>query len=1105
MKRQLFLLALLSLLLTSTGLLAGDRPSREKLLRLQAAGGSEPELRRDRFASAEVETTWFGADPTGTSVVGGGVWDFDNRGTLSCPDDDEPGVYIKNGAFAQGWTSEDVHAQKGLYWHAESFTDAAFECSANPIGGAYSAWCGQVVAPPPMCFVTAPGYGHNWNQWLSRTVTLDPVTPTLTYKINFFTESSADYAYVIIDAQFPDSCGWVGELADTLRCYSGESGTIVEEIDLSDLCEDPAICDDVITCDYSGDSVKICFVFVSDDIFDDQDGELDTCDGAMTVDDVSIDVAPSSGGTIATDFEDGTLDGWRACGGWSPGDFAAIRDRSSFVDNDPDVFQGCGMEGCVLTLFDPQTPGQYGNGGHYAGEAQTIAWSPPIYVGAYSPSGYKLSYDAYLDLPAANWIFYRRYVSYTGGPICPAGAWSDPLDDGFIHYSPAPQCSTKVWDFTELVPEYAESIKVGLSVWNACEYFSHDCTEGNESPIFDNVRVKIAANIKPDVTVLSPNGGETWFVGETSEITWTATDGNGVESVDIYYSTNGGAGYTLIASGEENDGTYPWTVPESVTDDALVKIRATDPSMNVGEDVSDAAFSIAINVPPAVTVVAPNGGENWHAGDVEDINWTATDVQGVDSVSVYYSSNGGADYTLIASGEANDGTYPWTVPSALTDNALVKIRAYDPSLKVGEDVSDAAFSITDGTPPEVTLLAPDGGETWYAFDTEDIAWTATDAHGVESVSIYYSTNGGRDYAQIASGEANDGTYPWSVPNAPTDSALVRVVAYDPSLNAGEAVSDSLFAIAKPPVVAPPRLTISVHQNPEITSELDIYLVPSEALQDTSVWLAVNESQVEVAPSDTLKSIYTGGYHLAVSGVITISARARNLAGKLADTTRAFGAGLIDEREGGVSTGPWGRVALSCQSYSVRRDTYVLVLPDEGVGGPGGEPATEFVLSPPALVLDRPARLTVLLDARAGTPRLWREDQWGWEAVESGYDDESGTLSALIRDLGRYRVTWGESGGNVADAGLLLRAAPNPFRASIGVSYHLPVGEEVRLAVCDAAGRRVRTLVDHEMGPGWHSETWDGKDGGDKVLPNGVYFLVLEAGGEKVSGKCVLMK
>lgn len=1101
MKTQLIPVILLSLATVSGVLWAKERP-----VLVKDTAGLRADAPTRMFGTAQVETTWIGADAAGKSVLDGGVWDFDNRGALTCPTGNDPSVYIKNGAFAQGWESEDVFGQKGLYWHAQDFTDAVFECSTNPIAGNYSAWCGRLSTEPGECFAGGAGYGHNWNQWLCRTVKLDPVTPTLTFRFNSDTEASTDFAYVFIDVQFPDSCGWVGELADTLRCYDGTHGTIQEVIDLSDLCGDSDLCDAVSTCDYSGDSVKICFVVFSDEGWDDEDGRYDSCDGAMAVDDISIDVAYSSGEMITTDFENGTLDGWDVCGGWSPGDYTAIRSRDSFVNNDPDLWQDSDIAGCVLTFYDPDVPGEYDNGGHYSGVTHKRAWSPPVYTGAYPARDYLLSYDAYLDLEISDYIFYRRYVKYVQDPECPTGAWSEDLSDGFIHYSPAPRCTTGVWDFSEIVPADAESVKIGLSVWNACDYFSQPCGEGNESPIFDNVRFGVIANINPEVTVLAPNGGEIWCVDDVEDITWTATDGNGVTAVDIYYSTDGGGVYTLIASGEENDGVYPWTIPNELTENALVKVEAYDPSLNVGEDVGDAVFRIAVNVPPVVNVTAPNGGENWYVGESREITWTATDVQGVDSLSIYYSINGGADFTLIASGEPNDGTYSWTVPDTPSGDVLVKVEAYDPSMNVAEDVSDAAFAIVDGTPPEVAVSAPNGGEAWYTGEVENITWTATDSHGITSVSIYYSADGGDDYLLVASGEANDGEYPWNIPNMPTDSALVKVIAYDPGLNAGEDTSDSLFTILESPYQEPLSLTVSIHQNPELTSEIEIYLVPSEALQDTSVWLGVNGIEKTIVPSDPLRSIYRCSHRLSSSGPVAVHARARDLDGNLADTTRSFGAGLIEQDGGGCSESPSGRIALICQPYSVKEDSYVLVLPGDGPAAAGNEAAdVEFVLSPPALELDRPARLTVKLHSADGPPRLWREEQAGWESVESSYSESTITLSALVRDLGRYRVTWEEEIGGEARAALSLMTAPNPFRRTIGVNYCLPAAGAVRLAVYDAAGRKVRTLVDNYSDPGWHGRTWDGTDENNNPLPSGVYFAIIEAGQDKVSKKCVLIR
>ncbi len=100
----------------------------------------------------------------------------------------------------------------------------------------------------------------------------------------------------------------------------------------------------------------------------------------------------------------------------------------------------------------------------------------------------------------------------------------------------------------------------------------------------------------PTVTVLSPNGGESWLVYSNQTISWTASDNIGVTSIDIYYSASGSDGpYVLISTGETNDGSYDWNVPPTPTEDAWVKVIAYDPSSNTGEDISNAAFTIYSN------------------------------------------------------------------------------------------------------------------------------------------------------------------------------------------------------------------------------------------------------------------------------------------------------------------------------------------------------------------------------------------------------------------------------------------------------------------------------------------------------------------------------
>ena len=104
----------------------------------------------------------------------------------------------------------------------------------------------------------------------------------------------------------------------------------------------------------------------------------------------------------------------------------------------------------------------------------------------------------------------------------------------------------------------------------------------------------------------------------------------------------------------------------------------------------------------------------------------------------------------------------------------------------------------DGTPPSITISAPNGGETFIEGSMVNITWSASDNFlglpGVSGVDLCYSTDGGSNWMSIATGLLNLGTYTWTVPNTPTTTALVRADAHDPVGNVGQDVSDAVFTI-----------------------------------------------------------------------------------------------------------------------------------------------------------------------------------------------------------------------------------------------------------------------------------------------------------------------
>jgi hypothetical protein len=73
-----------------------------------------------------------------------------------------------------------------------------------------------------------------------------------------------------------------------------------------------------------------------------------------------------------------------------------------------------------------------------------------------------------------------------------------------------------------------------------------------------------------------------------------------------------------------------------------------------------------------------------------------------------------------------------------------------------------------------------------------------------------------------------------------------------------------------------------------------------------------------------------------------------------------------------------------------------------------------------------------------------------------------------------------------------RVSPNPGSGPRDLSYTLGRTGPVRLSVYDPSGALVRTLVTGAGNVGFHSVTWDGRDGAGRKVSNGVYLLRLEA-------------
>lgn len=303
----------------------------------------------------------------------------------------------------------------------------------------------------------------------------------------------------------------------------------------------------------------------------------------------------------------------------------------------------------------------------------------------------------------------------------------------------------------EKIPEQARSgIKKAIEVSKkgfetAIEVVSGEKKEKLEQKA-QKTKTKIEEKIKgktpkiegePYVTVLFPNnGGERIVEGQTVTIHWTVASEYRETKFYFYILdvTTAGewtpkeiGGY--IGSAYGKDGTLSWTpnielyVPaggqkqykiriSNKADEVCASGICPTPTPYVYDD-SNAPFIIASA--PSITIISPNGGEEWIEGETYKIRWQSS---GVEKVNIEYGN--GKSWFIERDFPAEIGEFSWTpegiisqyegfvYPQDLTE-VNIKIGIWDAQNVDIFDKSDNDFTIIE---PSVTVISPNGGDKW---------------------------------------------------------------------------------------------------------------------------------------------------------------------------------------------------------------------------------------------------------------------------------------------------------------------------------------------------------------------------------------------------------
>ena len=134
-------------------------------------------------------------------------------------------------------------------------------------------------------------------------------------------------------------------------------------------------------------------------------------------------------------------------------------------------------------------------------------------------------------------------------------------------------------------------------------------------------------------------------------------------------------------------------------------------------------------------------------------------------------------------------------------------------------------------------------------------------------------------------------------------------------------------------------------------------------------------------------------------------------------------------------------------------------------------------------------------------------------VELGDLDGDNDLDAYVGCYGANKVLFNITNqntevktGNLVPSKIKLEQNyPNPFNPTTVISYKLPVAGNVKLSIYNLLGQKVKTLIDTYQNAGEHSIVWDGMNDSFNPVPSGVYIYKMEANGNGLPKKMILIK
>jgi len=579
---------------------------------------------------------------------------------------------------------------------------------------------------------------------------------------------------------------------------------------------------------------------------------------------------------------------------------------------------------------------------------------------------------------------------------------------------------------------------------------------------------RLGIPVLPSIAISSPQSGEIWKINSAQNITWSNFL---VSNVKLEYTIDNGTTWKIIASSTPaTSGSYEWITPNFPSTNCRIKVTDL-------EDISIYSISNAFTISRSiVTILSPQGEENWNIGTKQNITWVKTGGQ---NIKLDYTTDNGINWLpIVSSVLVSTGSYQWTIPNTPSVNCKVRCTDLDDSTFY---FVSSVFTISRVIISWKRFNIPDDGRFVYSLAVKGDKIFAGTQNGV-FVSV-----GGSDFS-LANVDMNTWVSSFAISGTNIFAGTYYGAVYLSTDNGTDwtTINDGLNTYYNYDAFAISGFYIftGATQSGSTPDEGGVFVSANNGASWKTTGLTNKYVYTLCATGTNIFAGTSNGVYLSTNsgvdwnivlpfiGISVISVNGTNLFAGANDAS-----GVYLSTNNGTS---WINTGLTKIS---RINAFAVYGASLFAGTPDG----------------------IYLTTNNGTT---------WDSVNTGLNGRG--ISALA--VGDTNLLAGTGDGvwyrplsemvtgitvihpQSPTQFLLKQNYPNPFNPSTVISYQIASLDKVCLKVYDLLGREISTLVNEVKSAGSYTVTFNALN-----LPSGVYFYRLQTGTFTETKKLVLLR